>query len=1348
MEALRRQLQHLATFDRPGSPHVPTLLLLGETGTGKGLLARVMHDSGPRAHGPFIAVNCAAIPETLLEVELFGFTAGAFTDAKQAKPGLFEAASGGTLFLDEIEALPLSLQPKLLTAIEDKQVRRLGAVATHQVDVKFIAATKEALLSLVEAGRFRADLYHRLAVVELAIPPLRARVQDSLLLAQHYLQYYATAHQLQSKHLSTEAQVWLQQYPWPGNVRELRHLMERATLLVPGQVLEASTLAGLVPSAPPPVLTGAPPAVLAPDAATDEAMQIRRALHSTAGNVALAARRLGVTRNTLRYRMRRYAITRPQWEQLPTVPVSPPTAAPGAEPHVPFWEHKPVAALVLTLTFPRPAEDQPIRYDPWTLARRWQQTVAETIQAVDGVLLQHSPALCVGMFGLPRTQEHLAHRAVQAALALRHATSPAATSPAAEPCPILRCAVHLGQVLVDVSAPDLASHVLALGDTLERPMAMLGQARAGELLVSQTVQRAIAAQGLLQARPWPPDLAPPEEALYVVTGWRQTPLPGRTLSRFVGRGPELDLLHEALAQVEAGHGQGVGILGAPGIGKSRLVQEFRQRLQGTAVTYLEGHCVAYGQHTPYLPLRAILQQQCGVTDSDTAATVRHKVASTLHAVGLVPDDDAPYVLRLLGSPDAADQLAAASPDAVKLRTFTVLRRLSLLTSQQHPLILVIENLHWMDTVSEAYLTMLIEHISAARVLVLTTYRPGYRPPWVDKSLMSQLALRPLTPADSRRLVADVCRRAGHTLTTPEVLLVKAEGNPLFLEELTRVALAQPQASTLPVPETLQDVLMARIDRLAEPPRRLLHLAAILGRDVPQWLLAQLWQGPEALDTVLGDLQRLEWLSPCPDEAPELVYRFQHALTQDVAYASLPPPQRQALHAMAGRMLEERHATQLDAALEPLAYHYARSTETDKAVDYLTRQAERAVYHFAYVEAAALLEEALRHATQLPDSSRERRLLELSMQRAASLGFLGRFQEMGALLTPHGPYVKRCHEPRLTGPYYFQLGLMYTCLGDYAQGIAAAEQGVRDAQACGDPLTQGEALYVLCYAALAEGRLAQGVAYGQHALMLLEPTVERHWLATTLYVLALCHGGLGQFSAALTMATRFEALGKAQQDPHLQSHAALAIATVAALQGEWKTSVAAVQRCLALAPAALTASLAHLTLGHAYVEKGDAAQARAVLEPLVERFGATRFAQGESRAAALLSEAYLLAGDLPQAQAMAQHSLGVSRHLHYSFGSGVAQRALGRIEATQGQAPHAWEHLQSALQLFTTLQAQGEQGRTHLALAALALQQQDQQRGLAALREAYRLFIALDMPAYGARVLRLAEAHAIPQTTLQ
>ncbi len=362
ISALRAQIHHLASFDTIGNPHIPTVLLYGETGTGKGLVAQAIHDSGPRAQKPFINVNCAAIPETLLEAELFGFEAGAFTDAKRAKPGLFEAASAGTLFLDEIEALPMPLQGKFLKAIEEKRVRRLGAVSEHQVDVKLIAATQQDLNRRVSEGHFRADLYHRLAVVVLEVPPLRERGEDIILLAQHYLRHYAEAHGLIPRRLSDAAEAWLLSYGWPGNVRELSHLMERVILLSQEAIIDTHTLERMCLSQLPTAAVEPVP-VQEDGGPLDEPARIRQVLNQTGGNVMRAARLLGLSRNALRYRIRQYGIERPSWEDQRTVGVTAPSVSeekkptplpetdsgrsPNVDPQVRVrtWEQRPVATF-------------------------------------------------------------------------------------------------------------------------------------------------------------------------------------------------------------------------------------------------------------------------------------------------------------------------------------------------------------------------------------------------------------------------------------------------------------------------------------------------------------------------------------------------------------------------------------------------------------------------------------------------------------------------------------------------------------------------------------------------------------------------------------------------------------------------------------------------------------------------------------------------------------------------------------------------------------------------------------------------------------------------------------------
>src|SRR3989449_4950878 len=226
---------------------LPPVLILGETGTGKGLLARAIHDAGPRAAGPFVAINCAAIPETLLEVELFGFERGAFTDARQAKAGLFQTAHRGTLFLDEIGLLPENLQAKLLTALEDRAVRRLGSTRAEPVDVWIISATSEDLKAGTRRRGFREELYHRLAVMTLRLPPLRARGQDILTLAEHFLTRTCAEYGLAPKILAEDARAALVAYRWPGNVREVANVMERVALLVDDVFVTAAKLGLTIP---------------------------------------------------------------------------------------------------------------------------------------------------------------------------------------------------------------------------------------------------------------------------------------------------------------------------------------------------------------------------------------------------------------------------------------------------------------------------------------------------------------------------------------------------------------------------------------------------------------------------------------------------------------------------------------------------------------------------------------------------------------------------------------------------------------------------------------------------------------------------------------------------------------------------------------------------------------------------------------------------------------------------------------------------------------------------------------------------------------------------------------------
>jgi two-component system, NtrC family, response regulator AtoC len=304
MVALREQVRRLLRRQRDAG-RLPPILIQGETGTGKGLLARMIHRGSTRASAPFVDINCAAIPETLIEAELFGFERGAFTDARHAKPGLFQAAHRGTLFMDEVGLLPESVQGKLLKAIEERAVRRLRSVESEPTDIWIVAATSDDLTSAAGARRFRADLYHRLAALALMLPPLRTRGDDIVLLSEHFFRRACRDYRLPRKTLTADARQALLDYPWPGNVRELANVMERVALLSDDQRVDAALLR--LPSGTPATSAGAPASLR--DAVGDvERSRLVEALAEAGGNISQAAARLGIPRSSLRYRLEKHSL--------------------------------------------------------------------------------------------------------------------------------------------------------------------------------------------------------------------------------------------------------------------------------------------------------------------------------------------------------------------------------------------------------------------------------------------------------------------------------------------------------------------------------------------------------------------------------------------------------------------------------------------------------------------------------------------------------------------------------------------------------------------------------------------------------------------------------------------------------------------------------------------------------------------------------------------------------------------------------------------------------------------------------------------------------------------------------
>jgi DNA-binding NtrC family response regulator/predicted ATPase len=1365
MVALRGQIRHLASFDSLGSPAVPTLLLQGETGTGKGLVARVLHDSGPRAAGPFIEVNCAAIPETLLEAELFGFEAGAFTDAKRAKPGLFEAASGGTLLLDEIDALPLALQGKLLTAIETKWVRRLGAVAERVVDVKLVAATNASLPEAIATGRFRVDLYHRLAVVVLTLPPLRLRGEDVLLLAEEYLRHYAAAHGVAPKRLNAAAQAWVQGYGWPGNIRELSHVMERVTLLHLGEELDAESLTQLCLTSPAPdTPSEVAPSSLdpAPEVALPaEAEQIRQALLHTGGNVTRAARLLGVSRDTVRYRLQRYGITRPRLDNppAPSSQLSPRTSArrspfhpevvpnERAVPRIPStttaWEQKTVAILVLEVTWPAAAGRESLSYEPWTEMARWEQAVVDKVRGFGGDLLQRTAALLIWVFGLPRPLEQLPQRAVHSAQAIRQMAL-AATAPDMPACPEVRLAVHLGAVQVDGQATVPMARVLAVGDTLALPIRLLGQAASGEILVSPEVGRLVEDWVALEARQLSvPRQDPTRVAGYAVMGVRSSRLPlaeqpKPIRSPFVGRKRELMLLQAVLEQVKADQGQVVSLVGAAGMGKSRLLYEFRQCLIGHRVTYVEGHCLAYGTVMPYLPVAGLLRDHCGIDTDDRPEVLITKVRASLQQTSLDPDANLPYLLHLLGVPGGADMISRLSAEARRARTFETFRQLFFASSQQQPLVLAVENLHWIDPTSEALLASFVEGLAGVSILVLGTFRPGYRPLWGDRSYATQIALQPLRTDASRQVVQSVLADRPLTPALEQQLLAKGEGNPFFLEELGHTVREHEEGSlTLPMPDTIQAVLAARIDRLPTVEKRLLEAASVIGKDVAVPVLQALVAQPEeTLHRGLAHLQAAEFLFP-RSFGSNPTYTFKHILTQEAVYQSVPGTARRQFHQQVAQVLVEHFPILAATQPERLAHHYTEAGLGQQAVLCWQQAGQRARERSANLEAISHLTRGLEVLKALPDTP-ERTRQELDLQIALGPALIA---TKGYAAAEVEQAYARAHElcrqveeaPQLV-PVLFGLRLYYQQRAEFRAAHALEAQLFQLAQRLQDP-----ALLLVSHQALGTsaywlGELDQARTHLEQGIALYDPNQHRALAFGAIQnpgVACLAFAGrvlwsLGVADQALQRCDEALVLARELAHPFSLVYALGCAAVLHQLRREWPAAQERAEATIALArEQGFTLWLAMGTILHGWVlaVQDQPAQGMVQLRQGLAAYRATGTALAQSYLLALVAEAYLNGGRAEEGLRVIAEALAAVHDSGERCYEAELYRLQGELLLARPAEPHAEAEacFCQALAVARRQQAKSLELRAAMSLARLWQDQGKRDKAGQLLRDIYGWF---------------------------
>ena len=872
------------------------------------------------------------------------------------------------------------------------------------------------------------------------------------------------------------------------------------------------------------------------------------------------------------------------------------------------------------------------------LLNRFFEIALTVVHTYEGTINQFLGDGFMALFGAPVAHEDHARRAVLAALELQHSLHDHHAelgAPHGVMC-AFRMGLNTGLVVVGGIGDNLRMDYTAVGDTTNLAARLQQHAEPGAILVSPSTSRLV--EGFVHVEAPPPIKVKGKDepvAIYRVIGTRRVRSSlaqhgERTLSQFVGRDRELVHLQELFAQVEAGQGQVVSIVAEAGGGKSRLLYEFRQRLPHKQITYFEGRCFSYGKASAYHPIIDMLRHQCDLTDTDDPATLAAKVRQRLDDIEMDAALSAPYLLHLLGVKEGTEALDMLTPEAVKSRIFDTLRQMSLKGSQQCPLMLVIEDVHWVDQTSEDYLTSLVESLADSAILLLTTSRPEYRPPWSEQSYATHILLPHLAPQDALTVVRSVSPHADLSEPLAQRIIERAEGNAFFLEELTRTVVEQAeQQHDVSVPDTIQGVLMARIDRLPEDAKRLLQTASILGREFSPRVLAAIWERPEALQPLLLELKQLEFLEEQAG-AEEPAYVFKHALTQEVAYESLLISRRQTLHKAAGQALERLYANRLEDVSYHLAYHYFKGQEAAKAVTYLTLSAKQAMQRYAHHEALMMLQEAMVHAERLPDAERDRGCLEVIICQTEALLWLGRHQEALDLLLGQQERLERYHESELIGEYGLWLGIANAFLGNWEAALQHCQSALEEGTRCGDIVIQGMAHAHISMTLFFSHSLSQSIVHGQQAVSLLEHHPERCWLGQALFFLGMAYTLAGEFQHARETAERAHAIGDSIGDRRLQANALSVHSLSAITQGEWAAGMEATQRALDLSPDALETSYLHGLMGYAYVEKGDPAAAIPMLQRALRETEQYHARQVQCGFRITLGTAYRLDGQLERA----------------------------------------------------------------------------------------------------------------------
>jgi class 3 adenylate cyclase/tetratricopeptide (TPR) repeat protein len=989
------------------------------------------------------------------------------------------------------------------------------------------------------------------------------------------------------------------------------------------------------------------------------------------------------------------------------------------------------------------------------------ERMMEAVHHYEGTVNQVMGDGIMALFGAPLAHEDHAVRACYAALRMQERVKTYADEVRRSHAAVVKIRVGLnsGEVVVRAIGSDLRMDYTAVGQTTHLAARMEQLADPGAIVI--TPETLALAEGYVEVKSLGPVRVKGLEMLLEVyeltraatVRSRFQAAAVRGLAQFVGRESELDQLRQALERARAGHGQVVAVVGEPGVGKSRLFWEFGHSDRAEGWLILQSGSVSYGKATNYLPLIELLRAYFQIESTDDARKIGETVTGKLLSLDRQLEPCVFPILWLLDVPIEDEHWERLDPPQRRQRILDGVKRLLLRESQVQPLVVLFEDLHWIDAETQAFLESLVESLPTARLLLLVNYRPEYRHGWGGKTYYRQLQINPLAPESAEALLDALLGNDTALAPLKRLMIERTEGNPFFVEESVRSlvetgVLAGERGAYrvtrivqgLRVPATAQAMLAARIDRLDPEDKRLLQAAAVIGTDVPFSLLQAVADEPEdRLRQGLAQLQATEFLYETR-LFPDLEYTFRHALTHEVAYGGLLQERRRELHARIVEAIETLHQDRLGAEIERLAHHAVRGELREKAVDYTRQAGLKAAARSALSDARVWFEQALGVLEALPESpSTLEQSFEIRLELRPVLNQLGEVQRVLDRLREAEALAERLNDDRRRGRAGAFVTMALNDLGELDDALVTGTRALAIAGRLGDVR-----LRILATSCLVEGHYYRGeyervveLATGNLAALPADWASEYFGLAVPPSVLdrsylAMSLAQLGRFIEAATHEAEAIRLAEPTQHAHTVGWAHLAAGTLRLLKGDWPNARTLIEHWIAVVrprnvvlqlPTAVASSAWALAqLGEASEALDRLREGERLLEPQAAR-GFIAYCGWDYHS---LGRAALRLGRLDEAQRLADRAVESSPGQH-GFAAD-ARHLLGDIATHPDQfnAPSGEAHYREALALAEPRGMRPLVAHCHLGLGKLYRRSRDDAQAAEHLTNARAMYREMDM----------------------